>query len=82
MTDKTDNTGTEKIKPCPFCGDIPDNYVNVIAGRSQNMINCYVICRKCEIKKSISIQSGLPIIHLYEANNKLIEEWNTRKEGG
>ncbi len=67
-----------ELKPCPFCGERPDDYVMTLSGISQTKIEMDIICRKCEIRKSIDIQSGVPFERLIEAHNKLIEDWNTR----
>lgn len=67
-----------ELKPCPFCGKKPDDYVRVISGISQLKIEMYIVCRKCEIQKFIDIQSGLPFERLIEAHEKLIKDWNTR----
>ena len=49
-----------ELKPCPFCGEKPDDYVMTISGISQTKIEMYIVCRKCEIQKFIDIQSGVP----------------------
>lgn len=67
-----------ELKPCPFCGEKPDNYIKTISGISQTKIVMYIICRKCEIKKSTDIQEGVPFERLIEAHEKLIKDWNTR----
>lgn len=67
-----------ELKPCPFCGEKPDDYIKTISGISQTKIVMYVICRKCEIEKSTDIQGGVPFERLIEAHEKLIKDWNTR----
>ena len=57
----------------------PDNYIETISGISQMKIVMYIICRKCEIEKSIDIPSRVPFERLIEAHEKLIKDWNTRK---
>lgn len=68
-----------ELKPCPFCGEKPDDYIKTISGISQVKIVMYIICRKCEIEKSTDIQAGVPFERLIEAHEKLIKDWNTRK---
>lgn len=68
-----------ELKPCPFCGEKPDDYIKTISGIGQIKIVMYIICRKCEIEKSTDIQSGVPFERLIEAHEKLIKDWNTRK---
>ena len=68
-----------ELKPCPFCGEKPDDYIMTISGISQTKIEMYILCRKCEIQKFIDIQSGVPFERLIEAHEKLIKDWNTRK---
>lgn len=63
-----------ELKPCPFCGEKPDDYVKAILGMNQAKIEVHIICRKCEIQKSTDIQSGVPFERLIEAHNKLIED--------
>lgn len=72
-----ENIMTE-LKPCPFCGEKPDDYIRTIPGTSQTKIVMYIICHKCEIEKSVDIQSGVPFERLIEAHEKLIKDWNTR----
>lgn len=72
-----ENIMTE-LKPCPFCGEKPDDYIKTISGISQTKIVMYIICRKCEIEKSTDIQEGVPFERLIEAHEKLIKDWNTR----
>ena len=67
-----------ELKPCPFCGEKPDDYIKTISGISQVKIVMYIICRKCEIEKSTDIQGGVPFERLIEAHEKLIKDWNTR----
>lgn len=67
-----------ELKPCPFCGEKPDDYIMTISGISRTKIEMYIVCRKCEIQKFIDIQSAVPFERLIEAHNKLIENWNTR----
>lgn len=68
-----------ELKPCPFCGEKPDEHIRAISGISQMKIVMYIICHKCEIEKSTDIQSGVPFERLIEAHEKLIKDWNTRK---
>ena len=72
-----ENIMTE-LKPCPFCGGKPDDYIKTISGISQTKIVMCIICRKCEIEKSTDIQEGVPFERLIEAHEKLIKDWNTR----
>ena len=62
-----------EIKNCPFCGEIPYDYIKTISGVGQIKIRMSLVCRKCEIEKSVDIQSGVPFERLIEAHNKLIE---------
>ncbi len=64
--------------PCPFCGNIPDNYISVTRGMAQDFINVRLICRKCDFEMSEKVQSGLPYNEIAAANNKLSNRWNRR----
>ena len=68
-----------ELKPCPFCGEKPDDHLMAIPEIDRTKIVMYIICRKCEIEKSTAIQSGVPFERLIEAHEKLIKDWNTRK---
>lgn len=83
VKEHSDDSKVEKnimteLKPCPFCGEKPDDYIKTISGISQTKIVMYIICRKCEIEKSTDIQEGVPFERLIEAHEKLIKDWNTR----
>ena len=73
-----------ELKPCPFCGEKPDDYIRNYMKNGGNLsIETYIICRKCEskdniVKKSVVISSGVPYKRLIEAREKLIKDWNTR----
>lgn len=72
-----ENIMTE-LKPCPFCGEKPDDYIKTMSGISQAIV-MYITCRKCGIEKSTAIQTGVLFERLIEAHEKLIKDWNARK---
>lgn len=65
--------------PCPFCGNIPDNYVSVTRGIAHDFINVRVVCRKCDFEMLEKVQSGLPYERIGEANDILSNRWNRRE---
>lgn len=72
-----------ELKPCPFCGEKPDDYIRAIGNVNAAQLHLYIICCNCEmngsiIKRSIEIPSGSPYERLIEAHEKLIKDWNTR----
>lgn len=67
-----------KASPCPFCNEIPDHYVSVVCGRTQNQINLRLICRTCDFEMSETVPSGSPWYRVEEANEKLFAKWNRR----
>lgn len=69
-----------KFLPCPFCGNVPDNYISVTRGVAHDYINARVICRQCDFEMCEKIQSGLPYERLEEANDILSNKWNHREE--
>lgn len=74
-----------KLKPCPFCGKIPNRYVKVRRGMSHDCINLAVICRNCDIRKELSVMSGSSFEQILEAFNETTKLWNKRaneSEGG
>ena len=72
-----ENIMTE-LKPCPFCGEKPDDYIKALLNSVQMKIRMYVVCHKCGVEKSTDIRSGAPFERLIEAHEKLIKDWNTR----
>lgn len=67
-----------ELKPCPFCGEKPDDYIKALLNSVQMKIRMYVVCHKCGVEKSTDIQSEAPFERLIEAHEKLIKDWNTR----
>lgn len=67
-----------ELKPCPFCGEKPDDYIKALVNSVQMKIRMYVVCHKCGVEKSTDIRSGAPFERLIEAHEKLIKDWNTR----
>lgn len=68
-----------ELKPCPFCGEKPDDYLRAMSSAiGQMKIVMYITCRKCRIEKSIYVQGCASFERLIEAHEKLIKDWNTR----
>ena len=66
-----------ELKPCPFCGEKPDNYISTI---HPDRIKAKVICRKCDIEMSDFDNSGIPFLRLCAMNEKVIDKWNRRAD--
>ena len=67
-----------ELKPCPFCGEKPDNYLRATTEIDQTKIVMYITCCKCRIEKSTYVQGYVSFERLIEAHEKLIKDWNTR----
>lgn len=67
-----------ELKPCPFCGEKPDDYLRATKEIDQTKIVMYITCYKCQIEKSTYVQGYASFKKLIEAHEKLIKDWNTR----
>ena len=71
----------EKLKICPFCGDIPQTKIEITStGGNSDKIEFSVFCEKCKIRKtiSLSIKYYSTFIDVEKAMKLAIEEWNRR----
>lgn len=73
------NFKISNIKNCPFCDGKCELRQRVITGNG-NQIELSVRCYKCDIERSVRVQSGEPFTKILEAMQKAVELWNTRKE--
>jgi hypothetical protein len=73
------NFKISNIKNCPFCDGKGELRQRVITG-NVNQIELSVRCYKCDIERSVRVQSGEPFTKILEAMQKAVELWNTRKE--
>lgn len=68
------------LKPCPFCGELPDMYFRINQGISYNAGNIRVRCLKCDYYfASSNIESGAPFYRLLAAYEEITEKWNRRE---
>ena len=66
------------LKPCPFCGKIPYQMVEVVRGCVADRVGYVVGCEKCGVKISDNVQSGEFNYRFDEMQNKVRNKWNTR----
>lgn len=76
------------LKPCPFCGAIPECEIipitSIVTGTSR--IEVKIQCRKCGIFVSEKIEAGL--LHgIYYKNflelvSKVVKKWDRRADDG
>ena len=71
------------VKPCPFCGELPDVYFKTKHGTSVVHDAGYicVICKKCDYRfESSNVESGTPFYRLLAVYEEVIAKWNRRCE--
>ncbi len=72
------------LKPCPFCGSIPNCGVKFYEGCGAEVrLAAVVECtgcgiRKCEIFKATDNITLIPFWDYEKAFTKVIQDWNTR----
>lgn len=73
----------DKLKLCPFCGEIPDVYFRTKQGKSTSRDAGYicVICRKCDYEfESDTVESGVPVDRLLAVYEEVTKKWNRRAD--
>lgn len=75
----------EKLKPCPFCGSIPQCGTEFYEYCSYGEIKlaATVKCTKCGIRKSVIFKAAepstyVPFFDFDNAFSKVLSEWNRR----
>lgn len=84
MTENKEVKDMNKLKPCPFCGAIPQSGVDFYGSRGTEIkLAAIVECTGCGICKRVIFKATNDVIHIpfsdyEEAFNKVTKEWNTR----
>lgn len=71
----------DKLKPCPFCGDLPCTEVRVTQmGGDVDKVNFSVVCSSCGTYKTarLTISKTATFEEAVGAMNKAVEAWNRR----
>ena len=70
------------LKPCPFCGESPNERFTTTYSRSNNYIQYEIYCYPCNIDRHDSVESGCNSEKLLGLMDKVQKMWNTRVERG
>lgn len=63
----------EKIKPCPFCGEIP----KLIHISKNGEAGSQIVCCNCGV-----VGKWFSVSHTYSSDDRAIEAWNRRTSDG
>lgn len=66
------------LKPCPFCGKLPETRVETRDGMSTYYIVFAVWCRNCNIKQTGTISAYDTFEGTLKAIDKATKQWNSR----
>ena len=70
-----------KLKPCPFCGSLPQTRVEISSmGGGSDRINFSVVCDKCGTRKNVTLYTSesKTFADVQEAMKMATEIWNRR----
>ena len=62
-----------KLKPCPFCGEIPE--LKHTVGVANKRTGSYIRCNSCETETKV-----FPVSPEWSSDEKAAETWNRRTE--
>lgn len=88
MANGREMTGMTELKPCPFCGEMPETEVEVTqVGRGEDHVDFKVVCGKCGTEKAmrLTIRQKCDFALVEQAMVQVASSWNRRvvkgKEG-
>jgi len=75
----------EELKPCPFCGHIPETKVEVTYyGGGESHIDFSIRCTECGTSKTIRLKErgDCRFFDVDRAESEAVAAWNRREEDG
>ena len=70
-----------KLKPCPFCGNLPQTHVEVTGmGGGFDQISFSIVCEKCGTNKKVTLYTSeyKTFADVQESIDLVTEIWNRR----
>lgn len=70
-----------KLKPCPFCGSLPQTHVEVTSmGGENDKVSFSVVCKECGTNKKVTLYTSVykTFADVQEAIDLVTEIWNKR----
>lgn len=70
-----------KLKPCPFCGSLPQTRVEIASmGGGSDRIDFSIVCDKCGTQKGVRLYTteGKTFADVQESMEMVTEIWNRR----